>query len=169
MMKSLLFKSLGTAIASLLVWAFAPTTSAAAEELLVVVTEEVVSSTAPEEETPAATYWWSGSTPQWTATDVALQEAMRNEGSGFARPRNLSELSKIYRVAELSDSSALAMASVFGRRRVLVGRVRYAPTPLSPVGLSGWRGTVDLRLVERGEGGPTVRLKVDFRRARWGG
>jgi hypothetical protein len=137
----------------------------AAEDLLVVVAQEV---TTGEGASPSVSFWWGSPTPQWTAFDVALREAMRTEGTPMAEPRSASELSKIYRVPGLNDSSALAMASVFGRRRVLVGTVKYMPTAMSPVGLAGWRAVVDIRLVERGDDGPSIRHKLSFTRAWWG-
>jgi hypothetical protein len=142
----------------------APATAFADGGLLVVVAERVAG--AADE---SVDFWWNNeASPSWTATDVALREAMRAEGAGFAEPRSLSELSRIYRVPELSDASAAAMASVFGHRRVLVGTVVYEPASLSPVGLTGWRATVALRLLERSAEGTAIRQEVSFERAIWG-
>lgn len=141
-----------------------PSTATAAEDLLVIISEEVASA----EGDTAVEYWWASSAPQWTATDVALREAMRGEGTGFAEPRSLADLSRIYRVPKLSETSAVAMASVFDRRRVLAGSVTYAPTRVSPLGVKGWRASVDVRLLEGGDAGPVVRHEVSFTRARWG-
>lgn len=139
-----------------------PMTAWASDGLLVLVTEETADETGVEQ-----AYWWSGAEPQWSATDLALRDAFAATGAGFAEPSDLSALSKIYRRPAPSDANAAAMATVFGRSRVLVGTVRYVPTELRPVGLVGWRAEVSVRVLERGERGAELRRTVELRRARW--
>lgn len=135
----------------------------AAENILVLATQ-VVADDAGE----VQSFWWAtGSTPQWTQTDEALKSAMVQEGAGFAEPSDLGSLSKIYRRPAPSDANALAMASVFGRSRVLVGTIRYEPTTLRPVGLVGWSATVDLRLLSSASTGQAVERRLKFSRAMW--
>lgn len=133
---------------------------ASADELFVLVTERDIDG--------AQSSWWAeGATPQWTATDEALRAALQHTGVGFHAVGDLSSLSKIYRTASPTDANAMAMASIFGATRVLVGTVAYAPTTLQPLGLSGWTAEVSLRLIERGDRGPVLLKELAFHRARW--
>lgn len=133
--------------------------AAASEPLLALVTERHAS---------GDQFWWSaGDTPQWTTTDQALRTALDRTGVGFHAVESAGSLSKIYRTAQLSDANAIAVASVFGATRVLVGTISYTAASFEPLGNAGWSAEVSLRLLERGDGGAVVLKELAFRRARW--
>lgn len=139
--------------------------AAADDGLLVLVTEETADDTGVEQ-----SYWWaSGATPAWSPTDVALRDALRGSGAGFSEPGDISTLSKIYRRPTPTDVNATAMATVFGRTKVLVGTVRYRATALRPLGLVGWTAEVAVRLVDKGSSGAQVLRSVTLDRSRWAG
>ena len=149
-------------ILTLLLWAM-PGMALADDGLLVVVTEEIADETGVEQ-----AFWWSGGErPAWSATDLLLKTELVARGPGFAEPLDLTSLSRVYRRPAPSDANAVAMASVFGHTRVIVGTVRLEPTRLRPVGLSGWRAVVDVRLVERGGSGTEVVYALKLDRVRW--
>lgn len=134
-----------------------PTRAFAQDGLLTLVTEV---------RDDTASFWWSAAAPAWTATDAALRSALEREGAGFANPVG-ANLSKIYRRPAPTDAGALAMASVFGHSRVLVGTITYSRTALSPVGLAGAEAAVDLRLVAASGGEPTTLAEIRTKRADW--
>ena len=87
------------------------------------------------------------------------------EGVGFAEPSAEVNLSRIYRRAGATDANALAMASVFGHDRVLVGTVRFTPTDLRPVGMAGREAVAELRLLRASA--PADAVPVEVHRVAW--
>lgn len=135
-----------------------------AEEILILVTERSVSSSGDEQ----VSFWWSTTdAPAWTKTDAALQQSLVGQGAQVASSVDLSGLSTIYRRPEPTDANALAMASVFGVNKVLVGTVTYRPTALMPVGLRGIHAVADLRLFDRSAGVQRTLSRIELDRRSW--
>ena len=137
----------------------APALAAAEPGLLVLVTEI--------DEAGAPSFWWAGATPAWTTADAHLRDALEREGGGFAAPATIANLSKIYRRPDPSDANALAMASVLGHDRVLVGTATVSRSQLAPLGSVGVSVRLEARLVAAGNGAPEVVSRLDLTRVSW--
>lgn len=133
---------------------------ASADDGLLVLVTEVDAAGEP-------TFWWSSSTPAWTATDAQLRGALEREGAGFATPGTTANLSKIYRRPDPTDANALAMASVLGHDRVLVGTATVTRSALAPLGSVGVSVRLDVRLLTAGNGAPEVLNRFDLTRVSW--
>ena len=153
-----------TAVAILLA-TFVNASVASADDVLLVVTEQTAEVGSPND-SAVDSYWWGSDTePMWTPTDIALRDALASHSIPTASVSSAAQLSRVYRRPLLTDSNAVAMASVFGASRVLIGVVRYEPTTLNPPGLPGWRAVVDCRLLNSRTS--EVLAEVRVRRARW--
>ncbi len=111
-------------------------------------------------------FWWSTAAPSWTATDNTLRPALAAAGIAALSTAEL-QVSKILRTPRPTDANALAIASVAGRNRVVVGTVTYAPSPLQPAGLRGWTARAELKVLSATTSGPRVDGEFSFERSAW--
>lgn len=133
-------------------------------EVLPLITERVEGAGASE---PKVGYWWSNATePKWTGTDRALEDGLRKTRGRMMRPGGDVRISRIYRTPELSVDNAVALASVVGARRIVVGEVRYhlEESGLLPA-LDGVRAEADLQILDAASSEPTVVQSFEFERS----
>lgn len=102
-------------------------------------------------EQPVVSFWWSqAGEPQWTASDLALNEALQARGVGLVRAGEQS-ISRIYRRPALTTANAAQLGALLGGERVLVGQVTYRPMgPVWPLGVEGLEASAELELVAAG-------------------
>lgn len=136
-------------IIPILVLLVVPSDARAQDGLLPLVVQE----SGGVEQSGGAEFWWSGGPPAWTDFDRELQRAMGSAGHAMVQPSQAAHISKIYRRADLSETNAVALGSVLGASRVLLGRVVIEPLPGRPLGLAGARVVVEVALLEKGAEG----------------
>ena len=130
--------------------------------LLMLVTEKVVGPEGSEE----VGYWWSNPTsPEWTGTDEALEEALAKTNARALTPSDDVRISSIYQTPDLSLDNASALSSIVGARRTVVGTVRYERRPVERLAGLG-RVDVDgtLQLVDVTSSEPSVVRTIEVER-----
>lgn len=134
------------------------------KEVLPLITETVERE---EDSDPKVGYWWRNATePKWTETDRALEDGLRKSSGRMMRPGGDVRISRIYRTPELSVDNAVALGSVVGARRIVVGEVRYhlEKSALLPA-LNGVRAEAELQILDAASSEPTVIQSFDFERS----
>lgn len=111
-------------------------------------------------------FWWSSqqALPAWTKTDEAIREVARSRNLTLAEPRDVSQISRVHRRAELTPAAALALASVFGADEILLGTVEISRRT-GPLGLKGARGTLRARVIQPSSDGPLETKIIELSRS----
>lgn len=96
-------------------------------------------------------FWWGGGDrPQWTDSDEAVLDALRDAEIEPAMPDKIN-VSRIYRRPDLSTQNAAQFGGLVGVDRVLVGTVEYRPVgPIAPLGHEGVEAHAEVTLVPAG-------------------
>lgn len=96
-------------------------------------------------------FWWSSAdNPQWTKSDDAVFQGLREAGVGPMTPQKVN-ISRIYRRPGLSPANAAQLGGLLNVNRVLVGQIEYRPIKaVAPLGYHGVEVRAEVELVAAG-------------------